>query len=213
MAVNSQIATTEGSGKNVATYSISETTTKELVRQVLSTSAGVELGSAATPLQVSLANNAANATAVKVDGSAVTQPVSGSVTLVGTSPVSIAATVNVTPTPQASGGCSVSRVSSPASLGSVLVKASAGQLYGWYLYNNTASAKFVKLYNKASSPTIGSDTPLFIISIPASGGTNIEFSMGIPFGTGIGYGMTGGIADSDTTATALNDITGVLLYK
>ncbi len=41
---------------------------------------GVELGVAAAPLQVSLANTAANATAVKTDGSAVTQPVSGTVT-------------------------------------------------------------------------------------------------------------------------------------
>lgn len=76
MATNSQISTTEGSGKNIATYSISESTTKELQRNVLSTSAGVEAGTAASPIQVSLANTAANSTAVKVDGSAVTQPVS-----------------------------------------------------------------------------------------------------------------------------------------
>lgn len=38
-------------------------------------------GTATNPLQVSLANTAANATAVKVDGSAVTQPVSGTVTV------------------------------------------------------------------------------------------------------------------------------------
>lgn len=46
----------------------------------LQTAAGVETGIAAAPLQVSLANTAANATAVKVDGSAVTQPISGTVT-------------------------------------------------------------------------------------------------------------------------------------
>lgn len=40
-----------------------------------------EVGTAAAPLQVSLANTASNSTAVKVDGSAVTQPVSGSVTV------------------------------------------------------------------------------------------------------------------------------------
>jgi hypothetical protein len=39
---------------------------------------GNELGIAAAPVQVSLANTAANATAVKVDGSAVTQPISQS---------------------------------------------------------------------------------------------------------------------------------------
>jgi hypothetical protein len=37
-------------------------------------------GTSTNPLQVSLANTAANSTAVKVDGSAVTQPVSGTVT-------------------------------------------------------------------------------------------------------------------------------------
>ncbi|MCU1308249.1 MAG: capsular biosynthesis protein [Acidobacteriaceae bacterium] len=42
--------------------------------------AGTEIGTASNPLQVSLANTAANATAVKVDNSAVTQPVSGTVT-------------------------------------------------------------------------------------------------------------------------------------
>lgn len=76
MATNSSIAVTEGSGKNIATYSISETSTKELQRVVHSDSTGAESGVAANPLQVSLANSGANATAVKVDGSAVTQPVS-----------------------------------------------------------------------------------------------------------------------------------------
>jgi hypothetical protein len=42
--------------------------------------AGTEIGTASNPIQVSLANTAANVTAVKVDGSAVTQPVSGTVT-------------------------------------------------------------------------------------------------------------------------------------
>jgi uncharacterized cupin superfamily protein len=46
----------------------------------LRNAAGTEVGTSTTPVQVSLANTAANATAVKVDGSAVTQPVSGTVT-------------------------------------------------------------------------------------------------------------------------------------
>lgn len=52
---------------------------------VLINTAGAPLGVAATPMQVSLANTGANATAVKVDGSAVTQPVSlASTTITGT---------------------------------------------------------------------------------------------------------------------------------
>lgn len=42
-------------------------------------STGAVLGNSTTPLQVSLANTGSNATAVKVDNSAVTQPVSGTV--------------------------------------------------------------------------------------------------------------------------------------
>lgn len=46
----------------------------------LRNNSGTEIGTAGTPIQVSLANTAANSTAVKIDGSAVTQPVSGTVT-------------------------------------------------------------------------------------------------------------------------------------
>lgn len=49
---NSSISVTEGSGKNIGTYSISETTTKELQRVSLNTSAGVELGTSGAPVRV-----------------------------------------------------------------------------------------------------------------------------------------------------------------
>lgn len=47
----------------------------------LRNNAGTELATSSNPLQVSLANTAANSTAVKVDNSGVTQPVSGTVTV------------------------------------------------------------------------------------------------------------------------------------
>jgi hypothetical protein len=119
----------------------------------------------------------------------------------------------VTQSPASSGGPSTSRIKAAASTNSTSVKGSAGQVYGWYLYNNTSSAKFFKLYNKATAPTIGTDTPFCTIGIPPNGGCVIEFSMGLALGTGIGYGITGAIGDSDTTATAADDVHGILLYK
>lgn len=119
----------------------------------------------------------------------------------------------VTPAPATAGGPTVTRIKSAATTNATSVKASAGQVYGWYLYNNTASAKFFKVYNKASAPTVGTDTPAFTVPIPANGGTNIEFSMGVPLGTGIAYAITGAITDADTTATAADDVHGALLYK
>lgn len=56
-------------------------TTNRALHTNFRNSAGTEIATASNPLQVSLANTASNATAVKVDGSAVTQPVSGTVGL------------------------------------------------------------------------------------------------------------------------------------
>lgn len=69
---------TPGTGDVVAAEDISSTK-YQLVKLVDATAASTtRTGVAANPLQVSLANTAANSTAVKVDGSAVTQPVSAS---------------------------------------------------------------------------------------------------------------------------------------
>jgi hypothetical protein len=55
-------------------------TSKRAMMVNLQNASGTEVGTSVTPLQVTLANTGANATAIKVDGSAVTQPVSGTVT-------------------------------------------------------------------------------------------------------------------------------------
>jgi hypothetical protein len=96
-------AATSGSGLTV--FSFTCFTSKVCTTATLVNSAGAEAGVAAVPLQVSLANTAANGTAVKVDNSGVTQPVSGTVTArlndgSGTSIVS--GTYGTTPTGAAS---------------------------------------------------------------------------------------------------------------
>ena len=62
------------------TVTVQQGTATNLKTQAEIYQSGVAVGPAA-PLQVSLANTGANATAVKVDGSGVTQPVSGSVSV------------------------------------------------------------------------------------------------------------------------------------
>lgn len=116
-------------------------------------------------------------------------------------------------TPTTSGGLSISRTLSAASTNGTNVKASAGQLYGWYVFNTNASVRYVKLYNKATTPTVGTDTPVMTIPVPSGGGANVEFANGITFATGIGFGMTTGVADNDTGAVAANDLILNLFYK
>jgi len=118
-----------------------------------------------------------------------------------------------TQTPSTSGGYSVSRLLSAASTNATSVKASAGQVYGFYLFNSAAYTVFFKLYNKASAPTVGTDTPFMTIPIPAGGGAVADFDGGIAMGTGIAFAITKLIADTDTTVVAANDLAVNLFYK
>ena len=106
----------------------------------------------------------------------------------------------------------VARLASAASTNATSVKASAGMLYRVTAANTNAAARYLKFYNKASAPTVGTDTPLVTIFLPAGGGFSEEFDIPIPFTTGIAYAMTTGVADSDTAAVSLNDIQGLILY-
>jgi len=136
--------------------------------------------------------------ALKVDGSGVTQPVSG--------------TVSANVKPSTSGGLTIYRLLAAASTNSNLIKNAAGQVFGWYFFNAAASTRYVKLYNKATAPTVGTDTPVLTLPLPAGGAANVEFTNGIAFGTGIGIGITGALADNDTTAVTANDVVVNLFY-
>jgi hypothetical protein len=228
-------------------------------------------------MPVSLANTSANATAIKTDGSAVTQPVSGTVAVstinsvapafgsgvrgatvqrvtiatddtvktdgsATTQPVSgtiAVSTINsVAPAfntgvrgatvqrvtiatddvvqtqsvPVATGGLSTFHLVSAATTNATNIKASAGQVYGWYIYNSNAAARKVAFHNTAGTPTAGASI-FFSLMIPAGGAANVEFSNGIPFSTGIGISTVTGLADNDSVAVAANDLIINIFYK
>jgi hypothetical protein len=167
--------------------------------------------------------------ALKVDGSAVTQPVSGTVTsnqgtaaaLSGGWPVKVtdgtntqptgdaaARAIFTTPTGNASGGAaSVSRLaSSAATTNATSVKASAGVVYSVSVANANAALRYVHLYNKASAPTVGTDTPILSVPVPPSnGGIVLPIPVGLTFGTGIAYAMTTDAAATNS-AVASGDL-------
>jgi len=211
--------------------------------------------------------NTANTTAWKVDGSAVTQPVSGTVSVTGvatsakqdtaqTALDAIKTSVEIldnaisgtemqvdvltmptvavtqsgtwtvqpgntanttpwltTPTPATSGGLSIYR-SIDLDETEEEVKATAGQLFGWYLYNAAASARYLKFYNAtAANVTVGTTTPVLTIPVAAGAAANVEFSNGIAFGTAISAAVTTGLADNDTGAPGANEFIINILYK
>ncbi len=88
-----------------------------------------------------------------------------------------------------------------ASTNAAVVKASAGNLYELTISNPTATPAFVKLYNKATAPTVGTDVP--VLTIPAAANSVVQFDLGQVgkrFATGIGIATTGAIAATDTTS-------------
>jgi hypothetical protein len=92
-------------------------------------------------------------------------------------------------------------------------KAGAGQVYGWAITNAAASARFVKLYNKATAPSVGTDAVILTLRVEAGTSLDAQHAHGIPFATGIGVGATTGVADNDTGAPDANDVICHLFYK
>lgn len=87
-------------------------------------------------------------------------------------------------------------------------KASAGKLFSVNGYNSTATVTYLKFYDKATAPTVGTDTPALTLALPASATFNYDLG-GIAFATGIGYGLTTVAADNGTTAPAAGAILGL----
>lgn len=122
----------------------------------------------------------------------------------------------------AANGASVTHLaSSAASNNATSVKASAGNVYSLQAFNfNTSSVRFLKLYNKASSPNPASDTPVMTIPIPAGNTANqpggVVFSgpaCGIAFSAGIAFALVGGQGDSDNTSIGSGDVCLNLVYE
>jgi hypothetical protein len=105
-----------------------------------------------------------------------------------------------------SGGWSASKLVSANTTNATNLKASPGQLGFIAAYNNGATIAYLKLYNTAGTPTVGSTAVVQSYMLPAAGGGVIPIPGGLAFSTGIGYAITGGAADSDTTAVAASQV-------
>jgi hypothetical protein len=105
------------------------------------------------------------------------------------------------------GGLTPFTLISAASTNATSVKTSAGTVYSIQVSNTGAAAAFVKLYNKASAPTVGTDTAVKTLIAPAGGGIVLSTAdIGIAFGTGIALAITALATTADVTAVALSQV-------
>ena len=123
------------------------------------------------------------------------------------------ASIPVTPTSNTVGGALRFRLVSAATTNSTLVAAGLHNFYGLYALNTSASIRYVKLYDKATAPTVGTDTPTRTVLLPASSAIMIDLSMPELISLGLGLGITGAATDADTTAVAAGDVILTLTYK
>lgn len=130
-----------------------------------------------------------------------TQPVSGTVTATVT-----AGTINpvVPATPYF--------VNSAASTNGALILTGTSNLSSFYATNEGASAAYVKLYNKATAPTVGTDVPEMTFPVPAAAAgvpgvanPNIGFH-GFRFALGMGIAITRNAVYTDTTAVGASEV-------
>lgn len=106
---------------------------------------------------------------------------------------------------------------SAASTNATSVKAVRSRLYGLQAMTIDETPVYLKLYNKASAPTVGTDTPVKVIMIPGNtsgaGVVAVGWPQGLLFDLGLAFALTTGIADSDSTAVSANEVTVNLDYE
>jgi hypothetical protein len=90
---------------------------------------------------------------------------------------------------------------------------SAATLTGFEIYNSAAAARFVKFFNKSSAPSMGTDTPLRTVQIPATSAVRIELVRGKKFTAGLWVSVTVNASDTDNTAPAANDVIMSIDYQ
>jgi hypothetical protein len=106
-----------------------------------------------------------------------------------------------------------SNINSAASTNAAFIKNSAGTVYNVFASNTNAAVRFVKFYNKASAPTVGTDVPVITIAIQPNATVHADMgTLGHRFATGIAIAITTGAADSDTGAVAANEIKVLTSY-
>lgn len=148
---------------------------------------------------------------------AVTQATAGNLnaTVVGTGTFSTQAQ----PTPVTSGGLTPCYLQATASTNATNCKASAGQMYGYKVTNTGSGPQFVRFYNLASAPTCSSATGFVEgFAVPGTAGSTgagitQSMDMGVAYGTGIGFCLTGAIGPTDTTNAVASTTQITIYYK
>lgn len=191
-------------GSNVIGHVIVDTTSTTAVTQATGTNLHAVLDTTSTTAVTQATAANLNATVVQATGS--------NLHVVCDSGCTAGTTISLIPA--TTGGLSHTHFVAAASDNATSLKGSAGQLYTVDVYNAAAYPVYLKLYNKATSPTSCGATNLFkVVGVQAGTQKTLSSEQGYAMGTGIGYCLTKGITDADDTSVLISDATVDLGYK
>lgn len=99
-------------------------------------------------------------------------------------------------------------LASAATTNATLVLNNSVDIHRIFGRNTAATSLWLKIYNKATAPVVGTDTPILTLELPTASSFDFDLSS-FYLQLGFGYALTGAAADNDTTAVAAGDITGL----
>lgn len=111
------------------------------------------------------------------------------------------------------------KIISAATTNSTSVKALRGTVDGYSFTNQHATNwAWLKLYNKATAPTVGTDIPILTIGIPPEAAGHIDWKdhrgIGLDyFPLGIGLALTADEDDADVAAVGAGSVVIDLFYN
>jgi hypothetical protein len=106
-----------------------------------------------------------------------------------------------------SGGATSARIASGYD---GVIKSGGGQIYGYELYNTTASMRWFHILGSASAVAAGAGTPVFSVPVPPTTRVSLSTDVGVAISTGLAWGVSSDVAY--TTQGSSGDVVGSVLY-
>jgi hypothetical protein len=99
-----------------------------------------------------------------------------------------------------------------ASNNATSLKPSAGKVYAYQVFNAAAYPVYLKFYDKAGAPSPATDTPIWVVGVPAGGSVSLAPPTPLTFSTGIAYAVVKLIAVNDNTFLVAGDCVWSIQY-
>ena len=95
-----------------------------------------------------------------------------------------------------------------------VIKATPGMLFKITAYNVNAAVRYLHIYNKATAPTLSTDTPLMTFALNPTSAREIDMAgMGVTFSTGIAWAFTTDDIAIPATAGTSTELHATVLYS